>query len=552
LTIPGDDRSDNVHGEFGFFYNWPNYRETVRAWIDDNEVEIQQIASSLLFGTKISTTVTELSTLVRNQLVAHVDQVANNQNDYSQMALSERLANAGYLPMFGFPTKVRVLYEKTPDRIPADDLVDRNLDIAISEFAPGSETIKDKKVLTAVGVVNYQMINRRVMEMDGRGVLPNGISRCITCHTVFRDLTESDPCTVCGQQLENIHACAPLGFCVDYAVTIPKDFDGNFEWSPRAGETSLDPDSKLHNEKPTDNIFIRSNRVPSDGIVHQINDNNRDLFELGRVPGQQRWVVRDLLMDRINLIDSRKYAFVSSRHTGVITLSLQQSGYDHTIDPFDPYIKAAFLSWAFLIRKSICDKLDIETNEFNIGYRVSPQTKQAEIYIVEKADNGAGYCNYLNGMDDLTIARDVFVNSLLPGGRVYSEVLMPAPHEKVCASSCYDCLRDYYNQQHHGLLNWRIALDLAGMAANNAAILDFSQAHWCEYLDQTLLPTLENKLHGNRLLIDGNYFIRTNACLTLLIHPFWSSMRKAAIKNKFTENVRELNVMDAIAKSKFY
>ena len=129
---------------------------------------------------------------------------------------------------------------------------------------------------------------------------------------------------------------------------------------------------------------------------------------------------------------------------------------------------------------------------------------------------------------------------------------MPASHEKACASSCYDCLRDYYNQQHHGLLNWRIALDLAGIAANHAAKLDFSQDHWREYLDQTLLPTLENKLHGNRLLIEGNYFIRTTAGLTLLVHPFWSSMKKVTIKNKFTEDIRELNVMDAIAKSKFY
>ena len=57
--------------------------------------------------------------------------------------MSERLANAGFLPMFGFPTKY-VYYMKKPIRLPAQNVIDRNLDLAITEFAPGSEIIKDK------------------------------------------------------------------------------------------------------------------------------------------------------------------------------------------------------------------------------------------------------------------------------------------------------------------------------------------------------------------------------------------------------------------------
>ena len=34
-------------------------------------------------------------------------------------------------------------------------MVDRNLDIAISQFAPGSQTIKDKAVHNACGVVDF-------------------------------------------------------------------------------------------------------------------------------------------------------------------------------------------------------------------------------------------------------------------------------------------------------------------------------------------------------------------------------------------------------------
>ncbi|MET4141462.1 DEAD/DEAH box helicase [Pedobacter sp. UYP1] len=552
INLSKDDKTDNVHGEFGYYYNWDNNRDQVIFWITNNELEITDIAKSLKVGTNLKLLDTEIVRYVQANLIKHIDDVTHNEHDYTQMALSERLANASYLPMFGFPTKVRMLYEQWPDKLPPENVVDRNLDIAISEFAPGSEIIKDKKVLSPVGLVHYRSINHQITELDGRGVLANGISRCVNCNTVFLDLTDTDKCTVCQHNLQKIEACAPLGFCVDYAMIVKKDFDGNFEWSPRAGETTLDPTSKLINEKPTYNICIRSNQVPSEGIVHQINDNNGNYFTLGRIIGEQRWVVRDLLLDKNTpMTAAQSYAFISSRHTGVISLTLNEIDGDYNLDPFDPYIKAVYLSWAFLIRKSICDKLDIETNEFDIGYRVSPNTKLPEVYIVEKADNGAGYCNYLNGMDDLEIAESVFIHSLLPSGRVFEEILMKPVHEQICASSCYDCLRDYYNQQHHGLLNWRVALDLAAMAANSKIHLNFSQVYWLDYINNTLLPTLENKLKGVRKIHGDYYMIQIGDDLLLLTHPFWSDDRKNSIKSQIGGNIKELNIMDAIAKSKF-
>jgi DEAD/DEAH box helicase domain-containing protein len=53
-----------------------------------------------------------------------------------QRSLSERLANVGVLPMFGFPTRVRYLFHEKPGGAyewPPDGSVDRELDIAISQ-----------------------------------------------------------------------------------------------------------------------------------------------------------------------------------------------------------------------------------------------------------------------------------------------------------------------------------------------------------------------------------------------------------------------------------
>lgn len=300
-----------------------------------------------------------------------------------------------------------------------------------------------------------------------------------------------------------------------------------------------------------DNLCLKSNKVPSDGIVHQINDNQENLFKLGQIRNTNRWIVANLLPRKTNLLHEDDYALVSSRHTGVITFSIDHEIEHYKLDGLNLYHRAAFLSWAFLIRKAICDRLDIENNEFDVGYRVAPFTRKPEAYIVEKADNGAGYCNYLNGSTDPEITNEVFINFLLPGGRTYNEILMKNEHAERCSSSCYDCLRDYYNQQHHSLLNWRMALDVAALAANKNAVLDFSSAHWAHYLDNVLLRTLENKLSGKRNLDNGYHIISTNKNKFILTHPFWSDQKLNLISNSIEGPIKLLNIMDAIAKTRY-
>lgn len=552
IIINDEDITDNVHGEFGRYNTWSSYRSEVHSWIEENEAEICDLIAQLRKGTYFSGTENQIYNEIHEHLLFNIDRVVKDDRSYTQVALSERLANAGFLPMFGFPTKTRFLYERKPNHLPPDNVIDRNLDLAISEFAPGSEVVKDKKILSPVGVVHYIPKGRGVEEVDGRGLIENGIHRCTACNTVFLDIENEEICTICSGSLTRIEACSPLGFCVEYDTDM-KDFDGNFEWSPRAGDVTLDPNSRLINEVYIANLFIKSNQVPSEGIVHQINDNNGVFFRLGKVPGQftNRWVVGDLLTSPVQLIQERDYAFLSSRHTGVITISINKYADEYELDPLNPYHQAAFLSWAFLIRKSICDELDIETNEFDVGFRISPIARIPEVYIVEKAENGAGYCNYLNGLENPDVSKKVFVESLNPNGRVYEEVLMKDSHHLNCSSSCYDCLRDYYNQHHHHLINWRVALDLANLSRLPSAMLDFSQPYWKGYLDKQLFPRLENKLSGKHFFVNGANFVETKDLLYMVVHPFWKNEKKEEMKKGMRFAIKELNIMDALSSARF-
>ena len=102
--------------------------------------------------------------------------------------------------MFGFPTRVRYLFHKRPfagyDWPPEEGIVDRDLDVAISQFAPGAETVKDGLIHTAVGVVNYRPQGNVVVEEPNPLGPPRPIGFCRRCQAV--DLQTTTPgCPVC-------------------------------------------------------------------------------------------------------------------------------------------------------------------------------------------------------------------------------------------------------------------------------------------------------------------------------------------------------------------
>src|SRR5262249_8309561 len=152
---------------------------------------------------------------------------------------SKLLANAGILPMFGFPSRIRLLYHGAPSgrRWPPENTVDRELDIAISQFAPGSETVKEGVVHTAVGVVDYQRQGAMAVQMPNPLGIQIPVGLCRSCQAVNTgDIGQS--CQLCGADVQHdssyriINLSQPKGFLTRFGRG--RDFDGNFEYTPRA------------------------------------------------------------------------------------------------------------------------------------------------------------------------------------------------------------------------------------------------------------------------------------------------------------------------------
>ena len=523
--------NESVHGNFGTVDSWEHNKQTVENWLQRNEQEVKRIISVITKGTEITKKQkTEIFNYIYEHLIGRISEIASS-DDFTQEYLSERLANAGLLPMFGFPTRTRNLYLSEPLKLPAENVVSRDIDMALSSFAPGHEIVKDKKVFRAVGVVDYEYNKSShaiQVKHNSLNLYRHPLYRCKNCgYSTISD--EEGKCPVCENEMESVKICSPLGFCVDYNIK-PQDFNGSYDWYSPNSDIKLDCEQSLSECPQVANMTIRNNTIPSQGLVHLVNDNNGDFYNLGK---NQKgiYVSRDAypedIRKAIRLDFESKYAFYSSKTTGVLTLSVAKVRENICLSPVfndNPNsfaVRAAFLSWGYLVRKSISSYLDIDSSELNVGFYIVPATKRAEVFLVENLENGAGYCNYLSGRKYREVPWQAIVAPLTEGGEIYKQ-LTSKSHEEGCTSSCYDCIRDFSNQNVHQLLDWRLGLDIARLAKDSGANIDFSVSYWHNFV----FVTIKNMLAKNgyttteaegTIIGDDPYGQKF-----ILTHPLWS------------------------------
>jgi DEAD/DEAH box helicase domain-containing protein len=92
-----------------------------------------------------------------------------------------------------------------------------------------------------------------------------------------------------------------------------------------------------------------------------------------------------------------------------------------------------------------------------------------------------------------------------------------------CDTSCQNCLRSYENRLHHGSLNWRLALDVADLAAGNRVNL----SRWMTRA-QALVGQFTRAFAGAMTLSSGTtpgglHYIANgdNGKVVLFGHPLW-------------------------------
>lgn len=538
-----DPNPTSVHGEFGSVIDWNESKPIIQEWINTNHQKIKEIIEYLASNVYVNKSVQyKIFIDVKDNLISDIDKKLA-QPEFIQTDLSERLAAVGLLPMFGFPTQVRYLFEKEVSKFPPENVTDRQIDMAMQTFTPGAEVIKDKKVLKSIGFIGYkpQKGSPKPQETSGLNFYKNSkVVYCKTCgYSSFVDSKyDKTCCPICSSTFdEYTNVATPEGFRTDFN-TKPLDFDGRFEWNAERSDVSIDS-GKTQVELAVvenSNLMIGNNKYPDNGVVNTLNTNGGEQFSIMHSKEHPiPWFSPEYTQKYFKLDPDteEKVVLISTKVTGVFEAAINNQNNDNicVVPNFRNHlqskeIQGAFLSWGTLIRKCAAAYLDVETNELSVNYflrgkdDIETEIRPA-IYLIENLENGAGYTNHLGSMGDNKKYK-AFIEPLLKGGDVY-EKLTSNSHVNNCDCSCYDCLRDYYNQQSHSILNWRLGLDLAYISADENFIPQYTTGYWKNVIN-TCLKGYQNENPTAKIKVEKEIiYVELDEKRFSLVHPLWSA-----------------------------
>jgi len=195
-----------------------------------------------------------------------------------------------------------------------------------------------------------------------------------------------------------------------------------------------------------------------------INDNNGRLFDL--YEASDRTVIVPLLEEPPAGMQKRESAAIGEvRVTDAVLLlpsGLPIPGQVvATASLACPSGLAALTSFADALRRGCQSELDIDPSELTVGLqpRKVGDTRTASVYVADTLENGAGYA--------VELARGPRLRAVLEAilGTVADR--WTAADHLSCDVSCPDCLRSWDNRRLHPLLDWRLALDVAELAAGH-------------------------------------------------------------------------------------
>jgi len=544
---------DSVHGEFGDAVDWgappaqpppgspagATIAQLVDAWIQANQPAIARTCDVLLSYTtpQMQAQRAALIAYVQTQLVGRVT-ASSVDPRLPQRSLSERLANIGVLPMFGFPTRVRYLFHEKPGGAyewPPDGIVDRDLDIAISQFAPSSETVKDGLIHTAVGVVDYQPQGNAVVEQANPLGPPLPIGLCRRCQAVDGSPIPAQSCPACGAaapEYEQVNLSQPRGFTTCPWFGGSRDFDGVFEWTARASRPKMGvPPNWV--PTPVANFEISS----GEDTVYVINDNDGQQFDFEKLARGETWVTRDALA-KIGVNNPSfapggtpdRRSLASVKPTDVLVLGIQTWPVGVSAMPLRVEGRASLYSLGFLLRRAAAVRLDIHERELKVGLRVMQDPNGqviGQIFISDSLENGAGYSSYFGTPVEAERLLRFVVGQT--SNTFYGPLVAQADpqgnpsHGALCRTSCPDCLRDFSNLAYHNILDWRLGLDLARLALDPNAPIDFSVSYW-QGLDAAAAGPYFAAMPGwQQVTFGGLQAGRRLNQVEIVTHPLWNT-----------------------------
>ena len=376
--------------------------------------------------------------------------------------LLEVLIRQGVLPRYAFPVDLVALWIEEPTRYNRGEEVQRDLQIALSEYAPDGEVVIDGQVYTSTGLYT-PFVENPSYEAD------SWFYECPDCRYIqIAEQADVRPdwttCPICMRQVEGFQgrrpapAIRPRGFRTDWAAE-PRKHRG--ESRERVGFTTI---AQLHagdtarnegEQRCSGRLWIH-NRT---GDLYVVNRGNP---EPNQEPGF--WIcsrcgrslnsatanhaVPEQVGHRCRGQAIQKSILLHGFRSDVALVAVELPA---TLDanPIYPRGRAVWLSFGNALVRAAATYLQIDTNELAVGmrpWRHPDGQLMGEVFLYDTLPNGAGYADeFVSNIEQiLEVAYDICANC----------------RNTDCETACYRCLLDYGNQRNHALLNRHIATDL--------------------------------------------------------------------------------------------
>jgi hypothetical protein len=272
--------------------------------------------------------------------------------------------------------------------------------------------------------------------------------------------------------------------------------------------------------------------------VYVVNDNDGRLFTFEKLAQGETWATRDALasvginnppIDPAAGTDQR--ALASVKVTDVMVLGIRNWPVGVRRSPSGAgglEVRAALFSFGFLLRRAAADYLDVHEWEIKVGVRVLRDPVGdviGQVFLSDSLENGAGYASFLGQPPEAERLLQ-YVLGQPPQGPTFYGFLVGAQHAgpgaNACRTSCPDCLRDFSNLPYHPILDWRLGLDIARLALDPAAAIDFSVSYW-QGLDAAVAGPYFAATPGWRhTTIAGLQAGTRGNVVEIITHPLWN------------------------------
>ncbi|MEA2895972.1 MAG: hypothetical protein QOJ84_1587 [Bradyrhizobium sp.] len=502
-NYPGDDLTPpDVHGEYvptDIFYAdgspWPG--RLLEALRDTISVRDDFVRSAILGPAQGGRLVALSGPDALAKEIADKKAVAPR----TRAGLAQFLAEQGLLPMYGMPTRVRNLYlgmlrEGSGNAEEISWLtMDRDLEMAIFEFAPGTLLVKDKEKHKAIGFTG----NLLEPERRGRNIV---VGQPVT--NWFSDEAYVGWCASCGAAKHERDAPPRAVACDDCRMDIEADVFRRYV-SPSAFRTDFRPEdgdlddvgqmatrtvaTVLHEGQPRDVGSLRIHAGAGTTIMH-LNDGAPDdlgvpkFFEIEMASDLEvakypkGIVLPDQAIDvNVDLRDRQRrwppvapgigrFGLFARKETDAVYVEANSFNRRLNIDlvaktgeRLNIAARAAAISATHLLVQKAALELDVAPDEFEA---LEPRLREGRpmLQIADTLINGSGLCRRLcePGPDGNPEIARLLAEIVSDRNEWPLKDFLRDEHEAQCSTSCYMCVQQYQNRRYHPLLDWRLGL----------------------------------------------------------------------------------------------